>query len=179
MLRNIFSLSKSLLLTALLCSAASPLYAKDYKIEVIVFENSNEGRAYEPHTYKAPEAMLSKSETWQLTPSMLIGAAEAIEKSSNYRLLHHYSWGQESLPYSRSAAYQLVDERLNGWIKVYATQLLFANIDVDFNGYRMNEKRRLKLNEKHFFDHPKFGILMQVSRLEPKVTDQNETEQEQ
>ena len=33
-------------------------------------------------------------------------------------------------------------------------------------GYRMVEKRRLKLNERHYFDHPKFGLLVQVSRLE-------------
>ena len=51
---------------------------------------------------------------------------------------------------------------------MYADQLLFTNIDLDHNGFRMKEKRRLKLNEKHFFDHPKFGLIMQVSRLEPK-----------
>jgi len=62
----------------------------------------------------------------------------------------------------------VIEQDINGWVKIYAEQLLFANIDVDYLGYRLNEKRRLKLNEKHFFDHPKFGLLVQVSRLEPK-----------
>ena len=53
--------------------------------------------------------------------------------------------------------------------KVYATDLLFADINIDVNGYRLTEKRRLKLNEKHFFDHPKFGLLVQVSRLEAQA----------
>jgi len=66
------------------------------------------------------------------------------------------------------ATYTVIEQDTQGYIKIYADQLLFANIDLDFNGFRMIEKRRLKLNERHFFDHPKFGILMQVSRL-PKT----------
>ena len=49
---------------------------------------------------------------------------------------------------------------------------MFANLDLDFNGYRMTEKRRLKLNEKHYFDHPKFGVLLRVSRLEDKAEEE-------
>ena len=52
---------------------------------------------------------------------------------------------------------------------MYADQLLFTNIDLDYKGFRLKENRRLKLNEKHFFDHPKFGLLMQVSRLETET----------
>ena len=73
----------------------------------------------------------------------------------------------------------MVESDSHGYIKVYAEQLLFTNIDIDYKGFRLKENRRLKLNEQHFFDHPKFGLLMQVSRLEkPKVdeTDAKETE---
>jgi len=146
---------------------ASPAFARDYKVEMLVFKNLQDSRAYEPHHYTAPEQMTSNGETWKIEPSMLLEEAEAINNSSDYELLYHYSWAQESLPSSQSASYRLSEPLLNGWVKVYATQLLFANIDVDFDGYRMQEQRRLKLNEKHFFDHPKFGFLLQVSRLEP------------
>lgn len=156
--------------------ASSASLAKDYQVEVVIFENLAGSRAYEPHSYRAPEAMLSKSETWQVSASLLVDEAKAIQNSADYRLLHHYSWGQKSLPYSQSAAYQIAEQNIKGWFKIYATQLLFANIDIDFNGYRVNEKRRLKLNEKHFFDHPKFGILLQVSRLEEQETEKQETE---
>jgi hypothetical protein len=29
--------------------------------------------------------------------------------------------------------------------------------------YRLNERRRVKLSETHYFDHPKFGALVRVS----------------
>ena len=150
----------------------TPILAKDYKVEIIIFENLVKNRVFEPHTYESPKSMVSNSDNWLIEPTMLVEAAEAINNSKEYKVLQHYSWGQESLPFSQSTAYQVVDERLNGWIKIYATQLLFANVDIDFNGYRMNEKRRLKLNERHFFDHPKFGLLMQVSRLEEDIDEQ-------
>lgn len=154
------------LLVMIVCINTSSAFAKDYKVEVLIFENKNEHSAYESNQYVAPEKIASESATWKIAPTMLNEQASIIRKSQDYRLLKHFSWGQESLPYSKSATFEVAQQQLNGWIKIYATHLLFANIDIDFNGYRMTEKRRLKLNEKHFFDHPKFGLLVQVSRLE-------------
>ena len=81
-------------------------------------------------------------------------------------LRYGYAWGVESLQYELSANYSINEIDTHGFIKIYADQLLFANIDLDYKGFRMLEKRRLKLDEKHYFDHPKFGVLLQVSRLE-------------
>jgi len=135
-------------------------------IEVVLFDNNNASQASESHDYVAPKSLKSIGATWALDPTMLNSAAEALQSSSDYEVRHHLSWGQESQPYEKSAAYTLIERDARGYIKVYADQLLFVNIDIDYNGFRMQEKRRLKLNEKHFFDHPKFGLLMQVSRLE-------------
>ena len=66
------------------------------------------------------------------------------------------------------------EPELRGWFRIYADHLLFAHIDIDYRGYRIQEKRRLKLNEKHFFDHPYYGILLQVSRL-PATDNENLT----
>ncbi|NNC99301.1 MAG: hypothetical protein HKN85_03885 [Gammaproteobacteria bacterium] len=151
----------------ILCAISSASYARDYKVEVLIFENLGEHRAYESYRYQEIEKMSSAAETWFIQPSMLTGAATAISQSSELRLLTSYSWGQESLPYSQSAVFNLIEADLTGWIKIYANHLLYANLDLDYNGYRLQEKRRLKLDEKHFFDHPKFGVLLQVSRLEP------------
>ena len=179
---NLFSIKtknsltiKGLLSAAILFSsliANSTTYAKGYMVEVLVFENNNPSVATESSQYKEPREGKSRSQTWALEPTMLLEEAESIERSSKYKLLHHLSWGVESLPYEKSANYSVIEQDIRGWIKVYAEQLLFANIDVDFSGYRMTEKRRLKLNEKHFFDHPKFGLLMQVSRLVEKKVDE-------
>ncbi|MEO0369030.1 MAG: CsiV family protein, partial [Pseudomonadota bacterium] len=106
------------------------------------------------------------SETWYVEPSLLTEQLSKLSENENYEVMHYYSWGQESLPFSQSASMSFYEDSLKGWVKIYAKTLLYINLDLDLDGFRMNEKRRVKLNEKHFFDHPKFGVLMQVSRLE-------------
>lgn len=171
--------SHSIALSITFCSLLShSVHARDYKVEVIIFENNNSYVATEDNNYEAPKRMSSGSKYWRLEPSLLKNEAIKISKSQNYTVKHHYAWGVESLPYSESANYTFIEKDIKGYVKVYAKQLLFANLDLDFKGFRMNEKRRLKLNEKHFFDHPKFGVLMQVSRIteQKKETTQDSKE---
>jgi hypothetical protein len=158
----------SVITIVILAGLSSKVSAKDYMVEVVLFKNTAESRATESHNYTAPHELKTGSETWELEPSMLLEQIDALEVSDKYEVRHHFSWGQESLPYEDSATFEVFATDAQGFIKIYAEQLLFANIDLDFEGYRMQEKRRLKLNEKHYFDHPKFGILLQVSRLEPE-----------
>ncbi len=163
---------------AVLLSSTFLATARDYKVEVILFENNNPSAATESHDYQEPKRMKSGSKAWLLSPTMLNDEAKTLSASPKYTVKHHYSWGIESLPYQQSASYSIAERDAHGYIKVYADQLLFTNIDLDYNGFRLKEKRRLKLNERHFFDHPKFGLLMQVSRLEPKLEPKTETEDE-
>lgn len=160
-----FFIAKCLLVLATLLSVGAAS-AKDYKVEVIVFQNLTESLAHESHQYREMDEMSSEALAWRLEPTMLLEEYTSLAESEDYRLLHYFSWGQESLPISEAAVLNVIEVELKGWIKVYARQLLFVNLDLDFNGYRLSEKRRIKLDEKHFFDHPKFGVLMQVSRLE-------------
>ena len=87
---------------------------------------------------------------------------------------------------------------LEGWVRVFENRLLFVEADViarmtptnmqprvevystreqaqSHSGwesmpesFRIQEKRRVKLNELHYFDHPFFGLLVRVSRVEPQ-----------
>ena len=148
--------------------------AKEYIVEAIIFENLAPSNVTEPHAYKAPEKPRTRAQAWLLDTQLLNKQAEKINATSNYQLKHHFAWGQEALPYRQSATYTVVETDTKGYIKIYAEQLLFANIDLDYKGFRMVEKRRLKLNEKHYFDHPKFGLLLQVSRLQAKAAEPNE-----
>lgn len=155
------------LFSCLVClSATSVVSANDYKVEVILFERIQSGAASESHHYEAPLEMKHEQSPWHLEPTLLLKEANELDKSQQYLVQRHYAWGVESLPYEKSANYTIIERQSQGYIKVYADHLLFANIDLDHKGFRMREKRRLKLDEKHYFDHPKFGVLMQVSRLE-------------
>lgn len=158
--------AQRLMLLTFISAFAQTAFAKDYKVEMVIFEHTNPGTITESSNYQPPRAPSSDASTWSIPITMLDDEAEKLKKSGDYQIYKHYAWGQQSLPFSRAAIYSLAEPQLQGFVKVYADQLLFANIDLEFQGYRMNEKRRLKLNERHYFDHPRFGILMQVSRLE-------------
>ena len=153
------------------CSATNFAFAKDYKVEVLIFENLQQQTALESYQYQQIEDISSKAELWSIEPSMLLNEVERLKASEDYQLLYYYSWAQQSLPVSESAAMNVLEEFMHGWIKIYAGHLLFINLDLDYKGYRLTEKRRIKLNEKHFFDHPKFGVLIQVSRHEAEEED--------
>lgn len=86
---------------------------------------------------------------------------------------------------------------LEGWLRVFENRLLFVEADIVAQvtptnrqprvpvystreqaqehagwepapeSFRIQERRRVKLNELHYFDHPFFGLLVRVSRAEP------------
>ncbi|MGR8918061.1 MAG: CsiV family protein [Gammaproteobacteria bacterium] len=65
-----------------------------------------------------------------------------------------------------------LERRIEGIASIKVSRLL--HIDLDFLYYdgagepvRLTETRRLKLREIHYFDHPSFGLLVQVSPWAP------------
>ena len=158
-------------LILLIGMTSAPALAKDYKVEAIVFKQLNSGAAAESHRYTPPSTPHSASATWAIEATMLVEDVVSLQESPDYEIIQTYSWAQESLPFSESASMSVYEPSLNGWIKVYANSLLYVNLDLEMEGFRLTEKRRIKLDEKHFFDHPKFGVLLQVSRLEKPTED--------
>ena len=155
------------LLWSLLFIGSAWAQTKEYQVEAIVFQQLNGGQVTEKNTYSPPRNNPSTSQTWVLEPLLLTEQAALLNESPDYEVLGHFTWGQEALPSEEAATMHFREPRFYGWIKIYATTLLFANLDLDFEGFRLEEKRRLKLDEVHFFDHPKFGVLLQVSRHAP------------
>jgi hypothetical protein len=37
-------------------------------------------------------------------------------------------------------------------------------------GFRLHQRRTLRLGENHYFDHPAFGVLLRVERVEPEAS---------
>ena len=81
--------------------------------------------------------------------------------------------------------------QVTGTVRIYENRLLFIEVDFAFRGavsshspdarttgtvvprygsdprtmtFRLNEKRRVKLNELHYLDHPYYGVLIRISR---------------
>jgi len=138
-------------------------YAKgNYHVEVIIFKQlSSSPGSIAPTVIDAPNF----AKTWAANTAYLNNQAAKIRSSGKYQIISHTAWGQASAPYNQSAAMSFSNNGLTGYIKVFARQLLVTNLQLNFEGHELNERRRLKLNEVHYFDNEGFGVLMRVSRL--------------
>lgn len=123
-------------------------------------------------------------ETWTLAR-----AASRI-RSEGYRIIDHAAWHQDAL--ERGANKPLLvqfgeiqpDNRFEVEGTVVLSSARFLHLDVDLWKsveprespaeiqnlprllyYSMQESRRLTLGKTHYFDHPKFGLLVRVQRL--------------
>lgn len=162
------------------CFAFTSYASGDYQVEIIVFKNleltqsessSNSGTVTYESTPKTRKKTPSFAKTWSLRTSLLNTAARNMKGvPSQYKIITHTSWGQASAPFKKSAAVDFKNLGLDGYIKVFASDLLFAELDLTFENNSLSERRRLKLNEVHYFDSAGFGVLLQVSRWESPKT---------
>ena len=134
----------------------------NYHVVVIVFKQLGSNPGNNPPTFTD---VPSFSSTWQSKNVYLNTYASKMRNSGKYQILTHTAWGQKSASYNKSAAKTLTSNGVSGFIKVFATQLLIADIKLNFEGHTLSERRRLKLNEVHYFDNNGFGVLMRASRI--------------
>jgi hypothetical protein len=135
----------------------------NYQVEVVIFKHVYGATGNNPTLI---DKIPSYASTWPLSKRLIPSYAKKIASSPNYQVLSYSSWGQKSSPFKSSAAKEFTQAGLNGYIKVFANQLLFAEVKLTLNGHYLSERRRLKLNELHYFDNAGVGVLMQVSRVE-------------
>lgn len=93
----------------------------------------------------------------------------------NYMPLLHIAWIQAVKKNSLSTAVQITNTKgtINGFFRLQRSNLLHIVANFEYvpdshaNSiiYQINEKRRFKLNEIHYFDHPKFGLIARISLI--------------
>jgi len=165
-------------LIALLLSAVTPAYAADYLIEAIVFKWKS-GQAVEEtfSTDDVTESMpaqprpVSGNLVQQVQPSLLRSAANSMQSAGAVDVLEHIGWTQSRAGQSGSPQIDMgaaAGSNLTGWVRLYSNTYLFAEIDLamrDDNGemVRLKQRRRVKFNEVHYFDHPRFGVVVTIS----------------
>lgn len=97
-------------------------------------------------------------------------------RGNDYQPIMHVAWVQKvnSDSYSRAVKISNREGTINGFFMLQRGHLVHMIADIEYSPdeyedapvYRLNEKRRFKLNETHYLDHPKFGILARVSPVE-------------
>ncbi|MXW53909.1 MAG: hypothetical protein F4X44_11825 [Gammaproteobacteria bacterium] len=111
-------------------------------------------------------------------------------RSEGYRIIDHAAWHQDALERGTNKPFlvQLGEVQSDNSFEVEGTIVLssarFLHLDIDLWKsvkpqespteidnkprllyYSMQESRRLTLGKTHYFDHPKFGMLVRVQRL--------------
>ncbi len=148
--------------------------------------------------------------------------ADTLEESPDHDILQTLSWNQSEADYKTSPLINTLTSHMKGVIRVYAPNLLFAEVNltyvpdeilpesllenedenlnenedkpedipapvfdttytsIDYGSdyllepvlepvivhYFMDEQRKLKLNEIHYFDHSRFGVILSVKPIE-------------
>jgi len=99
------------------------------------------------------------------------GMASRLRASGQYRIVAHAAWLQTATPWGRHLGIDLADlgihaPDLSGAVYLERGTLLHFGIDLKLGPapvYHLSELRRIKFNEKHYFDHPAFGAIAIVS----------------
>lgn len=183
---------KGLLLTIfLIISPATALYAAPattnlYEIEVVVFENRLSGleggelwtRNPEPSAATKKEETVAAGEK-PSEDSPLSAAVEALQKSGRHPVLAHLRWKQSAEAKSLSRPVQIGGAAgvLDGSLRFYLSRVLIVELNLalrempgggtaenETTVYRLNEPRRIKVAETHYFDHPKLGALVRITQ---------------
>lgn len=115
---------------------------------------------------------------------------ERMERLDVYEPLMHFGWTQiawpeEDTPPLRLHAFDRPPAGLDGSLTLYLSRYLHLVVDLEMAGeseaegaglygsltgpvrYQISEDRILKNGEIRYFDHPKFGMVAKVTRIEP------------
>lgn len=164
-----------------------------YEIEVMVFQNIQnklEGNELWVNERINPEIKdIDKAIEVTALPredSDMAKARELLDTDSNYRMLAHKQWIQNADPQSTARLIRLTSEdgELDGTFKFFMGRFLHLDLNLIFNqseskslfrgveddlrviAFEIRERRRIRSNEMQYFDHPKFGVLVQVKQIE-------------
>lgn len=99
------------------------------------------------------------------------GTASKLRASGVYQPVAHAAWLQTATPWGRHAGIDLAEvgiqaHDLAGSVYLERGTLLHLGLDLRYGAgpvYHLAELRRIKFNEKHYFDHPAFGAIAIVS----------------
>ena len=103
--------------------------------------------------------------------SALLEAASILARKPQYSILKHISWTQTIASERSGKPVRIQGNGVNGFVQLKRGHNLHLTIGMEYsdqmtgNMLTISEQRRILFNQKHYFDHPKFGIIASVSPL--------------
>ena len=180
-------------LSAGYCAPVLAAQPASYDVEIVVFAYRNVAANGEQWSVLAPEKTASPgnyndSQIHELPVNAyrLNSISNGLRQSSSYSVLFHQAWRQPA--YDEANAVHLPvhavtasgNNTIEGSVRLIRERFLHLDADllmmsagnynpvVDVNMaaapvYSLREKRRIKSNVTHYFDHPHFGIIARVT----------------
>ena len=160
-----------------------------YEIEVVVFENRLADllgdellmRDTEQAKIRGLESAIIPDKA-EGSPTLSPAITSLLEQDGHYRVLTHLHWVQTVDAKSVAKPVRVASvnpEELEGSIRFYMSRHLHLDVNLLFREtlsvagagartevYRLSEQRKLKSQETHYFDHPRFGVLARVMPVE-------------
>ena len=181
-------LPAGLLMLALLVSAAGARSAAAsetparYDVEIIVFRNlsgQSDGEQWPLAGMASPDsAGRLRPETAQTdlpgSAYRMQAIADSLNRSGAYRVLSHRAWRQTARDRAQAAPFPVssASDALEGTITLVRERFLHLAVDLVLQStYVLDEKRRVRSGELHYFDHPMFGVIAQVNPYKAPATD--------
>lgn len=147
---------------------------KIFKIELLVFAHDTAtNEVFDQYQSEIDwPARVAASESYRQAGSSLQGIFNELRSAPGYRPLMSLAWIQSVPANSMGTAVQIQDSSggINGFFRLQRGHYLHMIADLEYSPggsliYRLNEKRRFKLRELHYLDHPKFGVIARVSPI--------------
>jgi len=174
-------LSRRDFVLALLAASAAPMGVAHgdvpagsarYLIELLAFRPPGAApKAYPVPEITSPASIAGRIEALTATEYQLTAAAAALTAKGGYHVLGHSAWAAIVPPNGRTTTH--LDDvlpggsPLSGILAIQRSQYLFLGLEVDYatagQTYGVREKRRIKFGERHYFDHPAFGMIALVT----------------
>jgi hypothetical protein len=168
-------------LAVLCCLATQAAAATRYDVEVIVFRNlaaRDDGEQWPAETTGAasglvPSPLQQSLENLPDSQFALNDVAGALQRSGAYQVLAHRLWRQDAhdrhsaVPYLLHTTQGSSNYELNGSITLIRERYLHLAVDLALTSpgsvYRLDETRRMRSGELHYFDNPRLGVIARVT----------------
>jgi hypothetical protein len=159
-------------------AGAQPVTASEtpahYDVEVIVFQNLS-GHSDAEHWPLADEdsyTMPGQRPLGGILSELPVSAhrmqriADSLNRSGAYRVITHRAWRQSARGRAGAVPFPVSDtaDNLDGTITLVRERFLHLDVDLMLQStYSLQEKRRMRSGELHYFDHPLFGVIAEVN----------------
>jgi hypothetical protein len=143
-----------------------------YTVEIVVFRSAGAGDEDFAARTGAVDASTGGLGSTPSSQRRLSDTAEHLRAAGGYRVLAHTAWSQAAAPWNSrrgisAAQLGLASAGFTGNVFLERGQFLHLGFDLHLadgtKTYTLSEVRRIKPNERNYFDHPAIGVIALVT----------------